>query len=353
MRLVVLYEELASYFVECLKEFVSSTNADVLLVRKKVNKEAPFEFHFNDQKIKVINFEEFSPSKLQQEVNKFGPTHIFSGGWKTKTYLEICKSYKNSIPVVVGFDNQWVGSLKQIAASLLSPFYVKKYFNRCFVPGSSQKKFALKLGFKEDQISLNAYSADVARFNAFFGKHLTAKRTNYPKRFIYVGRYVPHKGIKELWQAFIELSNEINHDWELWCIGTGTVEPISHPKIKHFGFIQPEEMEGYILNTGVFVLPSKFEPWGVVVHEFAASGFPLLLSEKVGAKEVFLTENENGFVFDPENISEIKNALKKIINLEDKKLLLMGRNSHESAKKITPKIWSESLLNLFEHDIRN
>ena len=46
------------------------------------------------------------------------------------------------------------------------------------------------------------------------------------------------KGVKELWEAFIKLHEQLPNDWELWCLGKGEFDPEfpSHPKIKNFGF---------------------------------------------------------------------------------------------------------------------
>ena len=51
-------------------------------------------------------------------------------------------------------------------------------------------------------------------------------------------------------------------------------------------FIQPENLEK-VKNAGCFVLPSLKDNWGVVVHEFAAAGLPLIISDGVGAKLLF------------------------------------------------------------------
>ena len=44
-------------------------------------------------------------------------------------------------------------------------------------------------------------------------------------------------------------------------------------------------------------MPSKKEPWGVVLQEMAIAGLPLLTSQHVGAATMFLEEHENGLVF--------------------------------------------------------
>ena len=221
---------------------------------------------------------------------------------------------------------------------------IKRAFNFCWVPGSRQKIFAKKLGFKEENIFLNAYCADLEFFNKLFLSGIESKKAVYPHRLIFVGRYYDFKGIEDLWNAFIEFQKETPNDWELWCLGTGDVEPIAHPKIKHFGFIQPDKIEKYIAETGVFVLPSRFEPWGVAVHEFAAAGFPLICSKEVGAAEMFLKQGQNGFLFEAGNIPELKGVLKKIMSLSDQQLIGMGQRSVELASQITQETWSETLM---------
>ncbi|MDQ3192093.1 MAG: glycosyltransferase, partial [Bacteroidota bacterium] len=128
-------------------------------------------------------------------------------------------------------------------------------------------------------------------------------------------------------------------------LGVGQLkeQEVIHPKIKHFGFIQPSEMQKYIAETGVFILPSHFEPWGVVVHEFAAAGFPLILSKEVGASEQFLKNDQNGFIFNGGNIVELKAAMQKVMNKKDTELIDMGQKSVELAKSITPEKWAKTL----------
>jgi glycosyltransferase involved in cell wall biosynthesis len=190
------------------------------------------------------------------------------------------------------------------------------------------------------------YSCDYEYFHSLFESSLEMKRKRFPHRFIYVGRYYDFKGVREMWDAFIELKSETGTDWELWCLGTGDVEPVQHPAIQHFGFIQPLEMGKFIAEAGVFILPSRFEPWGVVVHEFASAGFPLLCSDAVGATEAFLKNGENGFSFTANDKNSIKAVMKKIMNLPDDHLLQMGERSVQLAANITPSKWADTIMHL-------
>ena len=277
---------------------------------------------------------------------KISPDLIYSSGWIDKGYLFTCKHFRNKIPVIVGFDNKWIGSFKQQIGAKLSKLTVQKYFSNCWIPGNPQLEFASKIGFINSNILKGFYSCDYEYFKSIYLNNRESKRQKVPHRFIFIGRYYDFKGIKDLWKAFIEFQNESPNDWELWCFGNGDITPVNHPKIKHFGFIQPKEMDKYISQAGVFVLPSKFEPWGVAVHEFASAGFPLICSNEVGAADLFVSDGQNGFLFDAGNITSLKAVFKKIIAMNDDQLFLMGEKSVELAKQITPETWVDTITSV-------
>lgn len=344
-KIVFLYTELAGYFLSCISELNKRKDVEVFIVRWPVNKEAPFAFNFSEA-VKVYNRKEYTDETLSKLISDINPSAIYCSGWIDKGYLKVCKLFKQKIPVIVGFDNQWKGNIKQHIASLISFKTIHPYFNYCWVPGKPQYEFALRLGFKPKQILTGFYVADYDLFHKLYEKYQQSKSKNFPKRFIYIGRYYDFKGVEEMWQAFINLDSRINTDWELWCLGIGDISPVVHPKIKHFGFVQPENLEHYVSQTGVFVLPSRFEPWGVVVHEFAAAGFPLLCSKAVGANSAFLEDGINGYVFETNNVASIEKMMEKIISKSTLELTTMAAVSAKKAATITPQKWVESLMSV-------
>ncbi|OFY84484.1 MAG: hypothetical protein A3F72_13835 [Bacteroidetes bacterium RIFCSPLOWO2_12_FULL_35_15] len=343
-KIVFLYTEIADYFLAGCKALIEK-NAEVHIIRYPVNKEAPFQFDI-PEKIKIYERNNYDKKTLLSLVESINPQIIVCSGWVDKSYLTICKVFKKKAITVLTLDNHWRGDIKQRIASFISPFYLLKRFSNCWVPGSLQFEYALKLGFNKKSILSGFYSCD---FDMFYKQYLAnkdEKQKYFPKRFIFVGRYYEFKGIKDLWQAFIELQTKEPTEWELWCLGTGDIEPIKHDKIKHFGFVQPKDLPEFIKETGVFVLPSHFEPWGVVVHEFAAAGFPIICSDEVGARGIFVEENVNGYIYKAGDVGELKKQLKKMMSLGDQKLIEMGKKSIEKAKQITPDSWADTLMKL-------
>jgi len=346
-RALILYTEIAGYTITCINKTIDLyPDVEFYVVRWPVNKEAPFKFELNSAYIYERN--DFTNEQLLELANTINPDLIISSGWMDKGYVNVCKHYKGKVKTVLALDNHWFGNARQKIATLLSSFIVKNKFSHVWVPGKPQRQFAKKLGYKSSEISEGFYSADVDLFSSYFEKAKESKISNFPKRFIYVGRYVKHKGIFDMWNAFIELQKEHPNDWELWCIGTGDEfeNKIEHDKIKHFGFVQPENFLEYIEKTGVYILPSHIEPWGVSLHEYAAAGFPVICSNKVGSSEKFIQEGKNGYVFPARDIEAIKDSFRKVIDSSENELLEMQKKSIELSLLTTPVKWANTLMKL-------
>lgn len=348
MKILILYTELAGYTVACIEALVADRKADVLLIRYPVNAEAPFRFTFPDT-VRIADRRDFGASELEAAVKNFNPEIILCSGWNDKAYTAVCRKWKaKGIPVVLAMDNKWQGTLKQYAACALAPFTLLKTFSHCWVPGESQKIYAGKLGFRNDRIATGFYSCDFKHFSEVYSDSVFKSNMHFPHRFVYAGRYYDFKGIQDLWNAFVVFKQATKSDWKLICLGTGDITPVVHPDIEHKGFLQPDEMAEFMKGGGVFVMPSRIEPWGVVVQEYASAGFPLLVSDCVGAASAFLHEAKNGYSFTAGDVSSIAKALEKVSRLSDENLFRMSASSHLLASVFTPEIWADTLLNRFK-----
>lgn len=314
-----------------------------MLVHWPINSEAPFEFDlsFVDE---LYSRETLSDEQLLVKCRAFKPELILSSGWMDRGYVKVCRLLYNDAITILSLDNHWHGSFKQLVARLLSPFTLKRSFKKAFVPGQIQKYYALKLGFKENDILTGFYSADTRKFDDFYSEIMEVKQS-IPRKFLYLGRYTKHKGIFDLWEAFLMIKKKYP-EWELWCVGTGDEfqNRVEAEGIKHFGFKQPSELLPILKETGVYVLPSHFEPWGVSVQEMAIAGFPLLLSDKIGSKEAYLEEGENGFEFANRNPEDLFQTMSRMINLIELRGAEMMRISHQKGAIQSPQKWADSLL---------
>lgn len=351
-RFLFLYTELAPYVLACLKALVEKNDVEVHLVRWPVNAEAPFELDFGGRS-KVYERGALDDESLVRLTQALKPDITFASGWVDKGYLAACReARKQGRPVVICSDTAWRGDARQVAAAIAARFWIKGTFSHAWVTGEAQATYARKLGFAEASIRTGFYSADVERFAPLARQFNALKATKYPHRFLCVARYIPTKGQQYMCDAFAQLCGAgESGDWELWIAGTGEVHDEvrnspsgRHARIKHLGFIQPEAMPEVMAQCGVFVLPSTYEPWGVVVQEHACAGFPMLLSSAVGAAERFLVEGVNGHSFVAGDKASLMNALRAMIGRTDQQLRVMGDSSAERGTRWNPTEWARTAM---------
>lgn len=340
-RIVFLYSELAGYFLACAEELGKHQDvASVDIVHWPINPEAPFNFE-STESYSLHPKADYTRDGLKTLLESINPTALVCSGWMDADYNAMAKQCRSKIPVVLTMDNWWTGSFKQWLAVLTSPFFIRQRFNRAWVPGEPQRPFAEKLGFRGKALATGFYCADPRPFDRVF----EARKNRKPlKKLLYVGRYLDFKGVRELWSAFAGLSDEFL-EWELHCIGTGDLweERMVHPKVFHHGFKQPDELAPFLTEAAGFVMPSKKEPWGVVLHEMAIAGIPLLASDQVGAGTEFLRPGRNGEVFELVGLSQ---ALRSFFKKTEEVRMEMGRESHEIGVDWLPEAWVQALIEL-------
>jgi glycosyltransferase involved in cell wall biosynthesis len=105
-------------------------------------------------------------------------------------------------------------------------------------------------------------------------------------------------------------------------------------------------MQQLMQDGELFVLPSLYEPWGVVVHEFAVSGYALVVTDKVGARTAFVKEGKNGSVIQAGNKAALKSSLMEWMSRSPERLAEAGMYSHELAMLVSPEHYAQSILRM-------
>jgi glycosyltransferase involved in cell wall biosynthesis len=248
---------------------------------------------------------------------------------------------KRHVSVIAGCDTQWRGSSRQWLASKLAPWHVHKFIDVLWVTGERQRALAGALGYHGERCWDGYYACD---WNAFALPQQDGSATNAP-HFLYVGRYVPEKGLDILVKAYQRYRETVTNPWPLVCAGAGPLQQtLIDVGAKDHGFVQPTELPELMHKAAAFVLPSRFEPWGVVAHEAATSGLPLILSDACGAGAHLLRPYFNGFSFETGSVEGLVRALKAMHALKPAQRQAYGKASHQLSKQYTPQRWAETLV---------
>ena len=167
------------------------------------------------------------------------------------------------------------------------------------------------------------------------------KSAQWPKRFAYMGRYNERKGIPVLIEAYNSYRAKVEEPWELHCYGKGEfAEALSNTDgIVDHGFTQPEDLPDELANAGVFVLPSHFDNWPLVILETCASGLPIICTNSCGSSAELVRDHFNGLTIPPDDAKALSQSM---IWMHQNHAILpeMGKRSQQFAAPYSGQQWA-------------
>jgi glycosyltransferase involved in cell wall biosynthesis len=83
--------------------------------------------------------------------------------------------------------------------------------------------------------------------------------------------------------------------------------------VRFAGFRNQSELPRFFQMADVFVLPSRHEPWGLIVNESMASGCPVIVSSDVGSHADLVTDGVEGCVYPVGSIQALHGALARVL----------------------------------------
>jgi glycosyltransferase involved in cell wall biosynthesis len=224
-----------------------------------------------------------------------------------------------------------------------------KKIHKFFYIGTRSKSFYLKtLSVSDEQLAPSLYGVDNQRFSC------PVKRSAAPTeglRILFVSKLSARKRVIDLILGFYHSSLRFDETSIVTIVGDGAERGyaetlvkrmgISH-RVRFVGFVNQKDLGFYYCDHDVFVLPSEFDTWGLVVNEAMAAGCAILVSEDCGCSCDLVASGEpNGFVFPTGDIRQISDYLGRY---DDRSLLTQHRaNSLKKIKKFDAGFVGEQL----------
>ena len=171
------------------------------------------------------------------------------------------------------------------------------------------------------------------------------------KVLLCVARFSPEKNLERLIIAFKQ--SDLFQNWTLKIVGGGPQKPHLQTltddctNIELLDWLSYQALPFLYAQASFFILPSTFEPWGLVVNEAMASGLPIAVSKDCGCAPD-LVDVRNGFTFDSHKIDSIVFVLNQIVQLKPVEFELMGKRSKEIIAHYKTEDWASQFLKLYE-----
>jgi glycosyltransferase involved in cell wall biosynthesis/peptidoglycan/xylan/chitin deacetylase (PgdA/CDA1 family) len=135
-------------------------------------------------------------------------------------------------------------------------------------------------------------------------------------QFVTSGQMIQRKGMDCLLRTCEKLPET---GWHLTLIGDGPLraklerefDPLVRcGKVRFMGAIPYQNRARAFVGRHVFVFPSRWDGWGMVVPEALAAGLPVIATDQVTSAHEFIRNGENGFIVpagNPESLAEKMN----------------------------------------------
>jgi len=151
--------------------------------------------------------------------------------------------------------------------------------------------------------------------------------------FLYCGSLIPRKGVDTLIRGFIQFARNESRG-RLVIVGDGperaALESMVPAKIQtrvlFAGTKQRPELYHYYLAADVFVFPSRYDGWAVVINEAMGAGLPTIATDAVGAAVEMIRNGVEGFIVPIDRPDRIAQHLSTLTSLPDVRLA-MRRNA--------------------------
>ena len=223
--------------------------------------------------------------------------------------------------------------------------------------GEQHKQYYLEYGGKADRIVWYPFTSikeqDIlAELLSNEEKRLKKMKLEikHDKVILLVGQFIFRKGF----DVMIKACQEIEGDVGVYFIG-GEPTPeymrlkndLNLSNIYFVGFKSKEEMVEYYKASDIFVLPTRYDIWGLVINEAMSYGLPIITTNKCVAGLELINNDENGYIIPVESTKVLSNKINHLLKNE-KIREKMSFNNLEKIKKYTIEKMVERHIEVFK-----
>ena len=319
---------------DTIKELSKNNKIKIKLICKKNSK----------NKINNVN--------LEKKIKSLDVCHFY-GGWTyfyLKAFVIALIHKKKKIFHPFGIFEPWSMSQKKIKKKIAWYLYqewILKKSDLIHCVSEMEQKNLLKLNRNFKTIVL-PYGIS----NKFITTNI---KKNFKKKALFFSRLHPKKGLSDLIKAWIELNDK---NWVLDIVGphedkeyyNNLSNIIKNNNKCNINLLKPVfsniEKKKLFANYDFFVLPTKNDPFGLVILESLSRGLPVLTNDNTPWSSIKYF-NAGWFIHD--SYSNLKQILKKIFNTPKEQFYLKSKNAIKLSKNFGWKNLSKEYISMYKN----
>ncbi len=240
------------------------------------------------------------------------------------------------------------GRLREWLRHILLP-----HTDAVLVNGESGARYIHRFGVADEKIFRVFQPIDVSIFSAVNLHRDPSQAT----RLLYVGQLIERKGLLPFMKALEAWAKDHPEKTiELWLVGDGplqaTLEGQNLPRnvsVRFWGNVEYAKLPEIYAQAGILAFPTLADEWGLVVNEAMAAGLPILGSLYSQAVEELCVEGKTGWIFRPDQESEIYGALDRALSTPVEVLETMRVTVRDRIQHLTPEFVADRFLQAIEY----
>ena len=154
-----------------------------------------------------------------------------------------------------------------------------------------------------------------------------------------VGQLIPRKGYEELFAIYREVIR-VRPEVTLLIAGDGPcrqayerfIRSEHWSRVVFLGHVHEQELPRYLALADLFVFPTRYDAYGLVLAEAMAAGLPVVSSIHAAATQDLVEEGVTGFAMNPGDILASAKTILRVLALSIEQREVIGRAAYERVR---------------------
>ncbi|HLI45929.1 MAG TPA: glycosyltransferase family 4 protein [Geobacterales bacterium] len=272
--------------------------------------------------------------------------HSHSFGYFTTYIGAVCKALKGVRHIIQTHSDPGRKSVKRRLMNVIAR-EIYRYADRIIAISEVEKDYLIRSGIARKNLSYIPIGLNLERFKI----QTPDLGIDY---ILFVGRFdIDQKGIDILLKAFVEVIKK-HKEVRLVIIGEGSRQYIQDMldrlKLRDNVILKvgiPRyELIRYYQHCRFLVLPSRFEPFGMVILEAFACGKPVIATQVGGIPSV--VNEKNGMLVKADSVKELALAMNKMLELNPLEYQSLSVNALRTVKRFDIRIIADQIFELYK-----
>jgi L-malate glycosyltransferase len=209
-------------------------------------------------------------------------------------------------------------------------------YDAAFVGSRRSQSYLEFLGMPRERIVLGYDAVSMERLCRLAGADPAPGGAPHGERhFTVIARFVPQKNLELALAAYAAYCQSCaGEPRELRLCGAGALEDALRREVarrglsgvRFCGWLEEAAVARMLATSLALILPSREEPFGLVINEAIALGVPVLVSEACGARDLLVRNAVNGYVIEPDNAEGLAHFMARLAGDEAEWRRLCGNS---------------------------